>query len=537
MLDAALNYLKDGCSVLPVGKMKAPFVKWEEFQTRYATEEEVRSWWDRWPDAGVGIVTGGITGISVTDFDLYKPNATPIPDIPEHTVCPISETPRQGRHLFWQYDERVPNDSNVGGNIGFDCRNDGGYIVAPPTKNGDGFYKWIVPFDRSLLSPVPDSIIALINKDNTNIYGRKILSKSQDVISSHIKSQLFSLEGSRNSDLFHVANMLFKGGAREEEVYYIIEILANNCNPPYPLKEISNLINSAKKREVVREKNISETVREFLEVTTGHFKVTDLYNESQLVTKKERHAAMVELTRLCSGDKPILQKAGSKRGEYEIVDYTCNDIDYLGKMEDPLKIKLPLDIHELVEIMPGNVIIIAGEPNAGKTSWLFNFTKMNMHQYDITYFSSEMGKEELQKRLLKIEDVPLDGWKCHFKEMDRGFERFVKPGKGNINIIDYLELYEDFYKAGGNINNIFRKLDGAIAVIAIQKNPGQNVGIGGFRTIEKARLALALSHGRIDIVKAKNWATPENPNGKYCEFKIIQGGHMYATSSWLRDKK
>ena len=43
----AIESLKKGISVIPVGKDKIPLVPWKEFQTRYATEEEVRKWFAR----------------------------------------------------------------------------------------------------------------------------------------------------------------------------------------------------------------------------------------------------------------------------------------------------------------------------------------------------------------------------------------------------------------------------------------------------------------------------------------------------------
>ena len=42
ILESALEMLKHNVSLMPVGGNKIPLVKWEEFQTRRATEEEVK---------------------------------------------------------------------------------------------------------------------------------------------------------------------------------------------------------------------------------------------------------------------------------------------------------------------------------------------------------------------------------------------------------------------------------------------------------------------------------------------------------------
>ena len=71
--------------------------------------------------------------------------------------------------------------------------------------------------------------------------------------------------------------------------------------------------------------------------------------------------------------------------------------------------------------------------------------------------------------------------------------------------------------------DIYAKLKGAVAVIAIQKNAGQDNGLGGFRSMEKARLAISMDSGKMKITKAKNFITDLNPNGLQADFKLVQG--------------
>jgi hypothetical protein len=61
-IDAALWYLTEKkYSVIPVRGDKIPYIKWEKYQNERATEEEVRGWWKKWPDAMIGIITGKIS--------------------------------------------------------------------------------------------------------------------------------------------------------------------------------------------------------------------------------------------------------------------------------------------------------------------------------------------------------------------------------------------------------------------------------------------------------------------------------------------
>jgi len=69
MIDAARSYLRLGLVPIPVGADKNPLVKWEPFQTEAPHADQVDEWWTRWPEVGVGTVTGAISGLVVLDAD------------------------------------------------------------------------------------------------------------------------------------------------------------------------------------------------------------------------------------------------------------------------------------------------------------------------------------------------------------------------------------------------------------------------------------------------------------------------------------
>jgi len=127
---------------------------------------------------------------------------------------------------------------------------------------------------------------------------------------------------------------------------------------------------------------------------------------------------------------------------------------------------LPFNLHRMVETMPGNIILVAGEPNAGKTGLLLNVIANNMHKSEIHYFNSEMGGSELKKRLSLFNDVMLHQWNFKARERSDNLGDVIKPGKGTVNIIDFLELHDNFYEVGGRLAEIHRKLKGAVAIIA-----------------------------------------------------------------------
>ena len=141
-------------------------------------------------------------------------------------------------------------------------------------------------------------------------------------------------------------------------------------------------------------------------------------------------------------------------------------MDFLGADAETVNLWLPFGLNEMVEIMPGNIIVVAGSPDAGKTALLLNIIRQNMRSHEIHYFNSEMGASELRKRLDKFDDIALDQW--NFKPWERAdtFADVIKPGPGKINIIDFLELHDSFYEVGARLSEIHKKLKGALACMS-----------------------------------------------------------------------
>src|SRR6056300_1381785 len=64
-------YLDKGFVVIPEKRgMKSPSIKeWTTFSTRKPTEAEVKSWMTNFPDAGLSIMLGEISGVVALDID------------------------------------------------------------------------------------------------------------------------------------------------------------------------------------------------------------------------------------------------------------------------------------------------------------------------------------------------------------------------------------------------------------------------------------------------------------------------------------
>jgi hypothetical protein len=141
-----------------------------------------------------------------------------------------------------------------------------------------------------------------------------------------------------------------------------------------------------------------------------------------------------------------------------------------------------------------------------------------------------MGVSELKTRLKNF-DYELQTWKdIKFIERSSDFAEVIQPNA--LNIIDYLELHDEFYAISRVINDIYNKLENGLCIIALQKNPGAETGLGGWRGLEKPRAYLTMDSGFLHIVKAKNFTTDVNPNGKQTMFSIWQGWQLTGSDKW-----
>jgi hypothetical protein len=236
----------------------------------------------------------------------------------------------------------------------------------------------------------------------------------------------------------------------------------------------------------------------------------------------------------------ILDRVGSKRGWYRpaVKELQCIDMDIANS--DPVDIFLPFAAHKLVHLMPGNIITVGGEKNAGKTGFMLNLAFANRDDWRIHYFNSEMGPGEMRLRCQKY----CESYKCMFSEWRKvkfyerseNFSDVVVPD--GLNIIDFYECHDEFYRMGEGIRKIHDRLTTGLAFVAIQKNPGNSDPVGGRRVTEKSRLHLSITYNygseyphQLKIEVGKNWADPKvNPRGWCVDYKLAGGCYLKAAA-------
>lgn len=285
--------------------------------------------------------------------------------------------------------------------------------------------------------------------------------------------------------------------------------------------------------ETPKERNIAAEVREYTGTNTGSFSTRQLYADLGIFDHKDKATARKALERLCG---TVIEPDGEHTGCYRIISDQLQEMDLENVCIESLDLWMPFDLHNIASVMPGNLIVVAGSPDAGKSAFLLNIIKRNVDRWQCHYFNSEMGPEELRKRLDLFGDFPRKHRNFHAYERSCDFADVIRTGKYTLNLIDYLELSDEFYKVSKLMSDIHRGLNGAVAIVAIQTKTGTDMPLGGQRALEKARLAISLKAGSkaepntATILKCKNRKTDHSMIGLSRFYKLVGGSEFRCDS-------
>jgi hypothetical protein len=166
-LQTALKYAEMGMSVIVAAKDKTPLAPWGIYQKRKATPDEIKGWFKQFDNPNIGIVTGEISNLLVVDCDSQEAIDQVEETIPDNMTIPTATTPRGGRHYYFSHTEGLSNKANY--SEGLDVRTSGGYIIAPPSENGNGRkYSWIENNGLPEISApqIPVNLLNLLKQKN-----------------------------------------------------------------------------------------------------------------------------------------------------------------------------------------------------------------------------------------------------------------------------------------------------------------------------------------------------------------------------------
>jgi hypothetical protein len=249
MLDAALELLDRGCSILPVQQAtKKPYLKsWKEYQTRLPTEEEVIKWWEVWPNANIAIITGKISDLLVVDADGPMGIQWINDNLPRTSVY---STTGKGCHAYFRYPKNAVVKNMVRLAPEVDIRGEGGYVVCPPSIHSNGtIYKWQLLLDGwdDLAEYMPPTAKA-DPLDKKGLTGSGNLNMDLTGVKLPVSTDLDPVaKGERNNTLAQLAGRWIGKGLEDAEVEALARIWNAQNSPPLGEKELKKTIWSIKK--------------------------------------------------------------------------------------------------------------------------------------------------------------------------------------------------------------------------------------------------------------------------------------------------
>lgn len=194
------------------------------------------------------------------------------------------------------------------------------------------------------------------------------------------------------------------------------------------------------------------------------------------------------------------------------------------------------DFEELFRISPGDLIVIGGVSNFGKSATVLNILGENINKYPCILMGNEyttldgMPSPKFKRRMLRMTWAEwMDGNgqpRFDLLPVKEDFEDYIQPNK--INIIDWINL------EGGKLYDIGKVLEGiktaigqGLAIAVLQKEKGAELARGRGFTKDLADIYLVIdpygeTESRLQFEKVKE------PKGKvynrYWAFKLIDGG-------------
>jgi len=246
---AALDLAESGYVVFPVRPRGKQPITTSGFKDATRDERQILHWWDRTPDANIGIACG-VSGVVVLDIDA-KHGGDPQEvvarlGLERHTAVWTGEAPeRDAEHQDSLTGERGAQIYFRGGRKtapktslkGVELRGAGAYVVAPPSVHPSG-----VPYLGKLppvadLHELPTSVLEILSQQATP--GGRTPATAWLTLLQGIPA------GDRNNQLARLAGHLLRRYVHVDVAGEIVHMVnENRCKPPLPAEEVDRTFES-----------------------------------------------------------------------------------------------------------------------------------------------------------------------------------------------------------------------------------------------------------------------------------------------------
>jgi hypothetical protein len=267
-----------------------------------------------------------------------------------------------------------------------------------------------------------------------------------------------------------------------------------------------------------------------IEQATGSFHYTKVMDGT--IDKIDYPKLRVILKR-CK-EKGIAYPVGGKDGYWRPADTSLEELQWWESEEiKEDNIQLPIGINNYCIIPRPSLIIIAGKYNAGKSAMCLNTVALNQEKWGgyLDFYVSE-GAEMIKPKFAKLGITGAPSFRTYRRT--ENFADVINPD--NLSVIDYLRVdMEQSYAVSAKLFEIFNKLKTGIAVVAMQKPPGERkLAFGGASTAFEPSLYVGMdSNGTntgwlgFEKIKIPRMYGGVDPHQIKIEYRIKEGVEFY----------
>jgi Bifunctional DNA primase/polymerase, N-terminal/AAA domain/Primase C terminal 1 (PriCT-1) len=266
-LEHALAAARRGFRVFPItpGAKAPPLLKdWPVYAS--ADPGQITSWWTKWPDANIGVVTDNL---AVADLDARKfvngraaeLEAWCLKYLPEEHRTLAVKTWSDGRHFLY----RLPKDMRLSSRNdaflhGIDLKTgSNAYLVGAGSVIDGKEYAWAN--DRPIIE-LPEPLIECLRQrkalkttaDKSSAAGERVVEEDDWAVQQGkacIERAEPILDGARNSMAIRICNQLYDYGVSEATAKdLMLRWNAEKCSPPLELSVIETTVRSAARTRI-----------------------------------------------------------------------------------------------------------------------------------------------------------------------------------------------------------------------------------------------------------------------------------------------
>jgi len=231
-------------------------------------------------------------------------------------------------------------------------------------------------------------------------------------------------------------------------------------------------------------------------------------------------------------------------------------VDPFEIMAGAFELEFPLSLHEYAIISQGDVAVVSGWKNCGKTGFLMETALLNSKRgLDVNYCVTE-NVAKIGRRYLQWGYTPEEiRERITFRDCrDRDYINIIK--RDCLNVLDYYNPPNgEYHRTAADIEDMAKSLGKGVLIIGIQHARDAKMPRGGELSQELSQMSVVLSEvetintggiderkvGKARILTIKEPGVRKGGEGRVCQYEVTEkGGRLVQVGDWdypRKDKK